>query len=137
MQKCSLLVVALVLLATTPVVAENPLLTLEDTNPQGSLAIEIEVAPVFQDSLEVTITGGETTHEYGTAATLTGSVAGSPGNTILTWYVNGVALDSGVDQLTIDGQVPGHYRVDLFAMTADGLHGGTATSWVQIAQPVP
>lgn len=111
--------------------------TFENVNRPGSLAIEIEVAPDFQDSLEVTISGGETVKEYGTAATLTGSVAGNPGNVVFTWYVNGNAVDTGVDELTIGGLIPGYYRVDLMAMTADGSHGGAATSWVQIAQPVP
>lgn len=110
-------------------------LTFSNINKPGSLLVEIEVMPDFQASLDVMIAGGETTKEYGTSATLTGSVAGDPGNTVLTWYVNGVAVEMGVDQLTIGGLIPGYYRVDLIAITADGRYGGTTTSWVQIAQP--
>lgn len=122
------------------IVADHPTqadLTFSNINKPGSLTIEIEISPEFQDSLDVTITGGETTSQYGTSATLTGSVAEHTGNIVFTWYVNGVAVEVGVDTLTIDGYIPGHYRVDLIAITADGGEGGTATSWVQIAQPIP
>lgn len=106
-----------------------------EINAPGSLQVGVEVAPEFTESLAVTIDGGETTSPFGQDVALTGAVAGGPGNTVFTWYVNGTAVDAGVSQTIISGQVPGHYRVDLLVVTADGTDGGMATSWVEIAQP--
>ncbi len=122
------------------VVAGHPTtarISFTNINAPGSLEIGIDVAPGFRDSLAVAITGGEVTVEYGTSVPLEGAVLGSPGNVVYTWYVNGSAVETGSASITIGGYVPGHYRVDLIAVTADGLEGGTATSWVEIAQPAP
>lgn len=112
-------------------------LSFTSINAPGSLEIGIDVAPGFTESLAVAIAGGETTVEYGSSVSLEGSVGGNPGNVVFTWYVNGSAVETGAASITIDGYVPGHYRVDLIAVTADGSEGGTATSWVEIEQPAP
>lgn len=112
-------------------------LSFTSINAPGSLEINIDVAPGFTDSLGIAITGGGVTVEYGSSASLEATTEGSPGNVVYTWYVNGSAVETGSASITIDGYVPGYYRVDLIAVTADGREGGTATSWVEIAQPAP
>ena len=106
-----------------------------EVNAPGSLQIGVEVTPEFSESLIVSIDGGEVTAPFGTPVTLTGTVDGDPGNTVFTWYVNGTAVDSGAVQTVISGDVPGHYRVDLIVVTADGSDGGMSTTWVQIDKP--
>ncbi|MFW5783398.1 MAG: immunoglobulin domain-containing protein [Spirochaetota bacterium] len=110
-------------------------LTFDQVNAPGSLEVGVEVTPSFSESLVVTIDGGEVTQQYGTPVTLTGSVEGSPSNAVFTWYLNGVAVDTGTTETVIDGDVPGFYRVDLIVVNADGTDGGMATTWVEIAQP--
>lgn len=105
-------------------------------NAPGSLEVGVEVAPEFAESLNVTIDGGETISPFQTPVTLWGAVEGDPGNVVFTWYVNGVAVDSGTAQTVISGEVPGHYRIDLIAVTADGSDGGMSTTWVEIQEPV-
>jgi hypothetical protein len=112
-------------------------LVFEQINAPGSLEIEVEVAPEFAESLSVTIDGGEGVSDFGVPVTLLGAVEGNPGNTVFTWYVNGSAVDSGTASTEISGDVPGHFRVDLLVITADGGDGGTATTWVEIAEPAP
>ncbi len=122
------------------VVAGHPTtarLSFASINAPGSLEIGIDVVPGFRESLDVSITGGEVTAEYGSSVPLEGSVGGSPGNVVFTWYVNGSAVETGSASITIGGYVPGHYRIDLIAVTADGLEGGTAGGWVEIGVPAP
>jgi hypothetical protein len=110
-------------------------LVFEQINAPGSLEIGVEVAPEFAESLSVTIEGGQVVSDFGVPVTLAGAVAGSPVNTVFTWYVNGSAVDSGTESTEISGDVPGHFRVDLLVVTADGSDGGVATTWVEIAEP--
>lgn len=116
----------------TEVLVRGP--TFQRVNAPETLHVGAEIAPEFPESLIVDIDGGELTSAVGEPVTLTGSVDGDPANTVFTWYVNGMAVDSGVTQTVIDGEIPGYYRVDLIVTTADGIDGGMATSWVRIAQ---
>jgi len=110
-------------------------LAFPSVNAPGSLEIGVDVTSDFQETLDVGITGGEVQSPFEVPVTLQGTVTSNLMNTVFTWYVNGSAVDSGVEQTIIPGDIPGHYRVDLIVVTADGSEGGMATTWVDILEP--
>jgi hypothetical protein len=103
-----------------------------DPNLAGDL--DVTIAPCFDACLEVTVTGYTVPVTYGTPVTLTASTTGTESNVVYTWYCNGETLDTGVDSVTISNKLPGTYRIDTIALTADGLYGGSATTTITIQE---
>ena len=85
-------------------------------------------------ALGVTISGDVATSQHGTPVILTGH-AEDETDVLFTWFINGALAGIGTDSITVSGDLPGRYRVDLFAATVDGTRSGVATVHVDIAQP--
>jgi len=64
--------------------------------------------------------------------TVTASVAGSVGNVIYVWYLNGESKATGSNtnpSFTFGSSLPaGVYRLDVTAFTADGKRAGAAST---------
>ncbi len=103
-------------------------------NQPGNLEIGIDLVEGFSDSLSVTVTGGAQSYPYGAAVDLSATVTDAPGNVVYTWYINGTAVDVGDGAFTMSGYGPGFYRVDVIAVTADGLDGGSGSFSLRIEE---
>lgn len=87
------------------------------------------------EALTVTISGDVATSEYGTPVILTGHADEDEADVCFTWFVNGALAGVDTEWITVSGDLPGRYRVDLLAVTDDDARSAVATVHVDIAQP--
>ena len=85
-------------------------------------------------ALTVTISGDVAASRRGTPVILTGHAGDEP-DVLFTWFINGTLVGVGTGTITVSGDLPGHYRVDLLAVTSDDTRCGVATTHVVIAHP--
>jgi len=103
-------------------------------NDYGS--IQATITPTASNPLTVTISGAVATVAPGAPVTLSASVPAGTGNVVYTWYVNGVSQGVG-SSLTINSSTSplaaDTYRVDVTAITTNGLQGGSATTTITVS----
>jgi hypothetical protein len=98
----------------------------EINKPGGTIVVN--VTPQMADPLTVTIAGNVNPLIQGQSMTVTGNVAEAVGNVVFVWYLNGIGIGTG-QSLTFGGALAaGIYRLDVTAVTADGLRAGSATA---------
>ncbi len=98
----------------------------------GTLAVG--VATDMLSPLEVAISGIVDPLRAGTAMTASGSTFEEPEGVAYAWYLNGLPQASG-DQWTFGSDLrPGVYRIDLAAVTADGMRAGSASAAFHVTQ---
>jgi hypothetical protein len=102
--------------------------------PGGAIAVSI--TPRMSEPLQVSMTGQVATLPVGTDMTVTASVAGSVGNVVFVWYVNGESKASGSNAAPTFSLgttlAAGYYRLDVTAFTADGARAGAASAMTQV-----
>lgn len=100
----------------------------------GSIAIGI--TPVMSDPLTVTLTGQSATVAVGSSMTVTAATTGYSGNVTYVWYVNGVSRATGSNaspSFTVGSALAaGIYRLDVTAISADGMRVGAATTTFRV-----
>ena len=98
--------------------------------PGGAIAVSI--TPLMSEPLAVTMQGQAATLPVGGSMTVAASVAGSVGNVLYIWYINGESRATGSNanpSFTVGGSLPaGVYRLDVTAFTADGKRAGAASA---------
>ena len=103
-------------------------------NPGGAIAVAI--TPQMSNPLVVTMQGQAATLPVGSSMTVTASVAGSVGNVVYVWYVNGESRATGSNanpSFTVGSTLPsGFYRLDVTAYTSDGKRAGAANTLSQV-----
>ena len=89
-------------------------------------------------ALTVTISGDVAVSQYGTPVVLTGHTD-DEADVLFTWFINGALAGVDTDSITVSGDLPGRYRVDLLAVTDDDgdndARSAVATIHVDISQP--
>jgi hypothetical protein len=98
--------------------------------PGGAIAVSI--TPLMSEPLAVTMQGQAATLPVGGSMTVAASVAGSVGNVLYVWYLNGESKATGSNtnpSFTVGSSLAaGVYRLDVTAFTADGKRAGAASA---------
>jgi hypothetical protein len=91
--------------------------------------IEVNITPQMNDPLVLGLDGQVENIAQGQEMTVSAFLTEPEGNTVFTWYINGVGTGIGRSVSLGESLVPGIYRLDVTAFSADGLRGGS-TSWI-------
>ena len=100
----------------------------------GSVAIGI--TPVMSDPLTVSISGQSAALAVGSSMTVTAATPGYTGNVTYVWYVNGLSKATGSNTnagfAVGSGLAVGVYRLDVTAISSDGMRVGAATTTFKV-----
>lgn len=100
----------------------------------GSIALGI--TPVMSDPLTVSLTGQSATLAAGSSMTVAAATTGYTGNVTFVWYVNGLSKATGSNaspNFTVGSALAsGLYRLDVTAITADGMRAGATTTTFKV-----
>jgi hypothetical protein len=102
----------------------------------GVQPIAISITPVMSDPLTVSLTGQSATLALGSSMTVTAATTAYTGNVTYVWYVNGESKATGSNaspSFTVGSALAaGVYRLDVTAISADGMRAGAATTSFRI-----
>ncbi|MCX7030188.1 MAG: hypothetical protein NTU62_08720 [Spirochaetes bacterium] len=98
---------------------------------KGTGDITVTITPVMSDPIPVTMTGQLATLASGASMTVTAAVPASVGNVTYVLYLNGESKAAGTSaspNFTLGSALhAGFYRLDVTAITADGMRAGAVT----------
>ena len=98
---------------------------------KGTGSINVSITPARGDPIVVTLSGQSATLASGGSMTVTAAVPTSVGNVTYVWYLNGESKATGSSAspgFTLGSTLAaGFYRLDVTALTTDGLRAGAAT----------
>jgi hypothetical protein len=103
----------------------------------GKGGIQVNITPQMANPLSVAISGVQAVIGTGLGATATGATTGYTGNVTYVWYLNGLSVGTGASfafNSAASPLVPGNYRLDVAAFSADGTRAGSATSAFTVAK---
>lgn len=88
----------------------------------------------FDESLVVTIEGGEVSAPAGVPVMLAAVLEGETDDLALSWFVNGEIVSCASATIEVSRDAPGRYRVDLLVVNEDGARGGMSTTWIEVVR---
>lgn len=101
--------------------------------------LNVSITPVMNNPLTVSLAGVASSLSVGGTMTATPSVSGYTGNVTYVFYVNGQAegtSNSSSPSWTFGSNlVPGNYRLDVTAYSADQQQAGSATATFTVSTP--
>jgi hypothetical protein len=101
-------------------------------------SIEVNITPVLDDPITVTLSGQQATLTEGGQMTVSASVPAGTGNVVCAWYLNGISKATGTSYTVGAGLAVGVHRLDASVFTADGKRAGSASHTFQVqAAPAP
>ena len=93
----------------------------------------VTITPALANPIPMSITGVPAVTEAGSSITATASVGDGTANVVYAWYLGGASQRNSQSSWTFGSDlVPGCYRLDVTAFTADGLRAGSATASFQV-----
>ncbi len=88
--------------------------------------LQVNITNEMADPIDVTMSGqSDEMSDDGTMVIL-GSVPPDTGNVTYVWYIDGSTVGTG-DAYTVRDLIPGYYRIDVTAYSADGSRAGSAS----------
>lgn len=111
--------------------------TLAFTNVnQATGNLQINMTPEMNDPLLVSINGATATKPQNQSMSLSAAVSNYSDNVTYVWYVNGDAKGTGSSFAFDNSWAQGYYRINVTAFSAAGKRAGSATTNVQVVEPV-
>lgn len=98
--------------------------------------IQVNIALLMADPIDVTLSGQEDEIEVGESMTVTASVPPDIENASYVWYINGATKGMG-QSYTVSGLTIGVYRLDVTVFSPDGTRAGSASCEFSVVEPTP